>query len=216
MRGLLVKDFQLLFQRKQTIIIFLAVCLLMGFSTDGSFVVGYMSFLSAIFAISTISYDEADNGMLFLMTLPVERNTYVRSKYILGAVFCVPAWIFSVVVVIVISLIKGAPVDIGNTLANAVLMLPLCAFVLDLMVPLQLKYGIEKSRMVMFIVWGGITAVCLLVGKTFGKTEAARNLAASFDRIPAAAVLAALILLCVILTFVSIRSSERIMKNKTF
>ncbi len=58
MKGLLVKDCQLLFQRKQTLILFFAICCIVGFSADGSFIVGYMAFLSAVIAISTISYDE--------------------------------------------------------------------------------------------------------------------------------------------------------------
>ena len=41
--------------------------------------------VTAIFAITTISYDEFDNGLAFLMTLPVTRKQYVAEKYLLGA-----------------------------------------------------------------------------------------------------------------------------------
>ena len=216
MRGLLVKDFHLLFQRKQSIVIFIAICILMGFSSEGSFVVGYMSFLSAIFALSTISYDDADNGMLFLMTLPVERSTYARSKYVLGALFCVPAWILSVVLMLILSVVRGVPADLGNDIANAVIMLPLCVFVLDLMIPLQLKYGAEKSRIVLFVVWGGLFAIIFIISKAFGNSEAVSALVSVLDRIPLGAVIAALAVLCVVLTVISVKCSEKIMAKKTF
>ena len=34
---------------------------------------------------STISYDDTDHGMAYLMTLPVTRRQYVYSKYVFSA-----------------------------------------------------------------------------------------------------------------------------------
>ena len=84
MRGLLQKDLCLLVQRSRILLVMIGVGILMGFSADGSFVIGYLTMLCAILAISTISYDEFDNGNAFLFTLPISRKSYVVEKY----VFC--------------------------------------------------------------------------------------------------------------------------------
>lgn len=85
MKGLLIKDLYYVFQRKQTLLIFLIVSLILGFTNEGSFLVGYMTLLGTIISLSTISYDNADNGMPFLMTLPISRKEYALSKYVFGA-----------------------------------------------------------------------------------------------------------------------------------
>ncbi len=80
MRGLLEKDLRLTLCRKQTIMLFLFMTLVMGMSMDGSFLVGYLTMLMMMIAVGTLNYDEFDNGFAFLMTLPFDRKTYVREK----------------------------------------------------------------------------------------------------------------------------------------
>ena len=82
MRGLLEKDFRLTFIRKQTLLIFFIMAIVMGVSMDGSFLVGYLTMLASIVALGTISFDEFENGFPFIMTLPFDRKTYVREKYL--------------------------------------------------------------------------------------------------------------------------------------
>ena len=99
MRGLIEKDLRLTISRKQTLLIFFIMALVMGMTMDGTFIVGYLTMLGAILAVGTISYDEFDNGYAFLMTLPFERKTYVTEKYLfclcMEAVFwCAGAFIY--------------------------------------------------------------------------------------------------------------------------
>ena len=93
MRGLFEKDFRLLCQNRQTLILFLMMAGFLGLTQNGTFVLGYLSFMFSILLTSTISYDEMDQGFEFLMTLPVTPKTYVQEKY--G--FCTVGVIFSVV-----------------------------------------------------------------------------------------------------------------------
>ena len=79
MKGLFVKDIELMKQQKQffILVIVMGVILNLAGSGSSSFAAGYFTFVTAIFAITTISYDEFDNGLAFLMTLPVTRKQYV-------------------------------------------------------------------------------------------------------------------------------------------
>ena len=214
MKGLLIKDCQLLFQRKQTLILFLAVCCIVGFSADGSFIVGYMAFLSAIISISTISYDDADNGMMFLITLPVSRKTYALSKYMLGSIFCLGGWLLAIIMMLVINAVKGLPLDIIGNVVPSLSVLFMSLMILDLMIPLQLKFGAEKSRIIMFILFGGIAALAALGMRQ--APEAVSSLTAALDKVPGGLLAMGGLLAGCLLTAVSAAASIRIMKKKTF
>lgn len=216
MSGLIVKDFYLLFQRKQTLFMFLAVCLFMGFSTDGSFVVGYMTFLSTLLAMSTISYDEFDNGMMFLMTLPIERKTYARSKYVLGGIFCCGAWVLSIVMLLALNLIKGTAGNLLEDVQMALAFLPMIVLILDIMIPLQLKFGPEKSRIVMVVIFGGLAAVGTALVKMLKGTETAASMAAALDSVPGVCYVVGTVIFCVVLTAVSVMIAQRVMEKKAF
>ena len=84
MSGLIEKDLRLTLTRKQTLLIFLIMAFFMGASIDGAFIVSYLTMLGTIIAIGTITYDEYDNGYAFLMTLPFDRKTYVKDKYLIS------------------------------------------------------------------------------------------------------------------------------------
>ena len=77
MAGLLEKDVRLIMQRKQILLLFVVIAVVLGFSQDGTFILGYLSFCASIVMVSTISYDELDHGYEFLMTLPITAKIYV-------------------------------------------------------------------------------------------------------------------------------------------
>ena len=87
MKGLLIKDLRIVLKRKQQLFIFLAVCAMLAFSSDGSFVVAYAAGLTGIMGLSTYAYDEHDNGFPFLFSLPVDVGTYVREKLLFCFLF---------------------------------------------------------------------------------------------------------------------------------
>ncbi|MBR5794701.1 MAG: ABC-2 transporter permease [Erysipelotrichaceae bacterium] len=89
MKGLLVKDLRLLLSQSRFYIILLIVLFVSGTSTQATFVSGYIAVVFPMFAVSTISYDEYDNGNAFLFTLPFSRKEYVLAKYIFGLLLCV-------------------------------------------------------------------------------------------------------------------------------
>lgn len=44
MAGLLEKDVRLIMQRKQILLLFVVIAVVLGFSQDGTFILGYLSF----------------------------------------------------------------------------------------------------------------------------------------------------------------------------
>lgn len=154
MAGLFDKDLRILLQRKQAILLFLAIAVVLGFSTGGTFVVGYTAICFLMLSVGTISYDEFDNGYSFLMTLPITRRTYILEKYLLSGVCGIVAWIVSVVICICESFFQKAAFVTEDFLVDAAAIMPVVFLMMCMMIPVQIKYGAEKSRVVLVAVMG--------------------------------------------------------------
>ena len=217
MAGLLEKDVRLLMQRKQAIVMFLIIAVVLGFSSMGTFIVAYTSFCLIMVAVGTVSYDEFDNGFSFLMTLPITRRTYIAEKYILCAICGVASWIFSVVVCVLQNQSRQAGVVTTDLLMEAVVMFPLIFLVMDLMIPVQIKFGAEKSRLALIVVMGVVGVAILGFNKIVGKLDLpVDSIVEKISGITDEQALILFILLAVIATLVSICVSLKIMNNKEF
>lgn len=217
MKGLLEKDLRLMLSRKQSILIFIVASLFVAFTMDGSFVVSYLTMLFTVIAISTLSYDEYDNGFAFLMTLPFSRKTYVREKYIFTLLAEIAAWIISVIFYYVVNMIKGVRIDLLSEAPVLLMYLPLLFLMACMMLPIQFRFGAEKSRTAYFIVIGGLAVLLFIVFKLIGSGDGSVDIietALSFLLSPVGIITVTAVFL--ILVAVSYLLSVRIMEKKEF
>ena len=217
MAGLMEKDFRILLQRKQAFLVFLVIAVLLSVTQGGAGVVGYLPFISAMLAVSTISYDEFDNGYPFLFTLPITRKSYVAEKYIFCflTVFC--SWIFSVILYVVIDKLQGGETPVSEMLFVSILLLLIAVVLMDVMVAVQLKYGSERSRVVIIAIFG----ICFLAIYALAKLleKAGVETAAVFgymERISATGIVLLLLAAGIVATFISVLFSIAVMEKKTF
>ena len=216
MLGLIEKDLRLTLTRKQTLLIFFVMALIMGWTMDGSFLIAYLTMLATIVAVGTISYDEFDNGFAFLMTLPFDRKTYVREKYLFCLILAAAAWCIGAVLYGIGSTVRHQAVILTDELPMLLALIPVLYLSAAIMIPLQLKYGSEKSRIVLFILFG-IIAILIFGSKTlFDSSNTLAGLAASLDGISPAVVLPVLTAVCALAAFASYLCSVRIMEKKEF
>ena len=215
MRGLFEKDFRLLCQNRQTLVLFLMMAGFLGLTQNGTFVLGYLSFTFSILLTSTISYDEMDQGFEFLMTLPVTPKTYVKEKY--G--FCTVGVIFSVVlsgiIYLIVKGIHGEQILLGEELLTVLIFVPIVWCVIAIMVPIQLKFGAEKGRIAIFMVYGGGAFLLYFVLKWIGEENV--KLMTNFlnQWKPEALVLGGFLLSGLVLV-ISYGISRRIMEQKEY
>ena len=217
MKGLLEKDLRLMLSRKQSILIFIVASLFVAFTMDGSFVVSYLTMLFTVIAISTLSYDEYDNGFAFLMTLPFSRKTYVREKYIFTFLAEITAWVISVIFYYVVNMIKGVRIDLLSEAPVLLMYLPLLFLMACMMLPIQFRFGAEKSRTAYFIVIGGLAVLLFIVFKLIGSGDGSIDIietALSFLLSPVGIITVTAVFL--ILVAVSYLLSVRIMEKKEF
>ena len=210
MLGLMRKDLCLLLQRSRAIIIMVGVGVIIGFSTDGGFLIGYLTMISAILSIGTISYDEFDNGYPFLLTLPVTRKSYVTAKYLFCLLGVLAGWAAASVIFAGCCLVKGEGFRMAQ-LTEALAFLPVAGLMTAVMLPLQLKYGAERSRLALAVlcVLAGVVVALGYVGvKLFP------GLPDSLSGVSDAVFGAALVCLCIAALAVSFCCSLGIMNQK--
>ena len=171
MKGLLIKDIRLLLSMKQHLFIFLAVCALIAFTTDGSFIIGYTAGLLGIMGLSTLGFDEHDNGFPFLFSLPVDVKTYVNEKYL----FCILLDLFGAavgtVLFVLACLTKGKTDAISDGIVYLALYLPMTLLLILSILPGQMVFGREKSRIITMIVYGILFVLSAVLVKIVGPVD---------------------------------------------
>ena len=215
MAGLMEKEFRILMQRRQSLLIFVVIAVFLSVMQGGAFIVGYLPFISVTLAVSTISYDEFDNGYPFLLTLPITRKSYVVEKYLFGLLTILCAWIPAVVLCCIIDGAKGVGTPVSETIFMSVAMLLVPVILMNLMIPLQLKYGSERSRVVILAVMGilaiAIYAVVKLVQAIGMNTTAVW---ADIEQISNEMIVLVFVAAGILATLISMMISNRIMENK--
>lgn len=215
MTGLMVKDLRILLQRKQTLVVFLVIAVILSVTQGSYFLIGYLTFISVMLAISTISYDEFDNGYPFLLTLPITRKTYVIEKYVICLMAIVFSWVFAVILSFAVDGITGNPILVKDTLIVAGAMLPVPFFFMDVMLPVQLKFGAERGRLVFVAVLGICTIVAyggMKLLKYMGIDQ--QELTEKISNAPDIAVILVLLGGTLLLTWISFVISNHIMEKK--
>lgn len=220
MKGFLVKDARLIWHNKRLFLIMLVVSLFALWKTGSySFIIAYITMIGILLAVTTISYDEYDKSIVYLMTMPAGRAVYVAGKYIvmfggsligtaLGTLTCI---------IMYPELAMDIAVQAGVICA---VMVPLQL----VMMPLQLKFGGEKGRMVLMGLLASVMVIAAsledIMAFVFGSYEV--GLAVVDDSIkklrsmPAAAAWVFIAALCAALFALSFQISRKIVQKREF
>ena len=218
MKGLLIKDVKLM---KNQMLFFVAIIFMsIAFSAmwkNPFFAMGYATVLVSMFTISTISYDEFDNCYPFLMTLPVKRSDYVKSKYLFGIIISALAWLAGFLISLCLTVARntGFP-DFYEYLCATIIYLPLTLIIMDIIVPFQLKFGGDKARIAIFLFFG-IVAIAVYASVKFleKSTINVDNIIKFLNKNQLQSIIL-IIVLSFIATFISGLISSHIMNRKEF
>ena len=214
MKGLFVKDIELMKQQKQFFILVVVMGVILNLAGSGSFATGYFTFVTAIFAITTISYDEFDNGLAFLMTLPVTRKQYVAEKYLLGAGLTAAAWGIATITGVICKGVAELQGCLSEKIIDTLIYIPLALLMLAVSLPLVIHFGAEKGRYIAMVMWAIIFAVVYILIKTMGLSADAVD--AWLNGLNRGMVLAGVVLFTVIVYMGSFGIGVRLMEKKEF
>ena len=159
-KGLMIKDLRLIFsQMKLFLIIIVVWAIFMTVSLKGALSVGYIALMFSFITLSTFNYDEAEKGMSYLFTLPIGRKDYIKEKYLLGLMIIVVPALIATLLTCILCVMTNAEREFLDYLFSSILTIPAAIVLLVLEIPLYIKFGQEKRRIVTMISIG-IMAVC--------------------------------------------------------
>ncbi len=224
MKGLLIKDIELTFINKQMLVILFiigGILLLFGNEENRIMAIAYVSVMCGVMSITSLSYDEYDHSNAFLLTMPISRKIYTVEKYIFMYGALLVGWIVSVGAGLAVSLYAQNEIVWGEWWGSCLGVFFMLSIVLAIMFPILLKFGADRSRMVMM---GFFVVIILAV--SFGKKamellniDIAKIINISNKFIMEVNILVLLITAIVILGIaiaISMAASMRIMKKKQF
>ncbi len=162
MRGLLIKDIELTLTNKKTIPVFLLIVLMMLATGDESmisFAVSFLTMICGMMVLSTISYDEYENGTSYLLTLPVTRTMYVIEKYVFTIVAMLTGFVISIIASLACVVVKGYDFDWEMWVVGCVATFFVLLLVYAIMIPILLKFGGENGRIVMVAFAAAVFAI---------------------------------------------------------
>lgn len=218
MKGLLIKDFKLLKNQKQFFVV-IGLITLMFMATNDSpyFTITYATMMFSMFTMSTISYDEYDNGAAYLFSLPISRKGYVGEKYLFGVLTSFLAWLIVTALDFVFVMIRKLEIEPQELGVVSVVALVVAGMILAISIPLQLKFGAEKSRMAFFAVFALAFVVAFVFIKVMEKTSV--NFTAILEKLDQASfgsMTVILLLVWALMLGISALVSLRVMERKEF
>lgn len=171
MKGLLIKDFKLIFSNARMLVVIVCIAFFMLFGSDtmdGSFVVSYLTIISFMFVLTSISYDDFDHGLSFLLTLPVSRKTYVREKYCFGLLCGFGGWFLALLLCLISGFVKNSFVPLSDFMLTSIMVYVILTFMLTITIPIQLKFGGDNGKILIMILIGVLFAMGLIVSRIAG------------------------------------------------
>lgn len=215
MAGLIEKDIRLLWCNKLSAIFFVVFAGMFGALVKGAFILGYLPFAMCLLMMNTIAYDEMDKGYQFLLTFPIDRKMYVREKYVLTLGIGVFSWGVAMVIYFVTKMIQGERLDMSMELPVTLIFLPVIVLFILYMLPLQMKFGVEKTRIVVAGTCG-VSGACILGVTKFIGLDTINDWMESLNQMSGWVLLGIVVAVVVLLIAVSYRISIGIMKRKEF
>lgn len=158
MMSLLYKDLMNLKQQARIYLLIIGIWIVVaGMENNPSFLGGVLAVFSILIAITAYAYDEKNGWDKYALTMPLGRRELVLSKYALALLTLV----CSMVLFVGLNVALRTPGK--EFLSLSCIFLALGLLVMDVVLPLIFRFGVEKGRVVLMLAFL-IPSVIGLVG----------------------------------------------------
>ncbi|HBG2166358.1 TPA: ABC-2 transporter permease [Clostridioides difficile] len=166
MKGLILKDLLNLKGNVKFILLFIIMFGFMSSLGDGNVnnFIGVIIVLCTTMIVSTFSYDDLNKWDSYVLTMPINRNDIVLSKYLTMLIFSFIGVLVSLIVSVTIGYFKNTLILNETLLINA-LILSISVCFGSLILPLIYKFGAERARLLMILCFL-VPTLALLVFKS--------------------------------------------------
>jgi len=221
--AMIYKDFSII---KRTAATYLLMMLFyFGMTIGGVFQgTGMMNMFASVLAIavplSGFAFDEQARWEKYAITLPLGRKGVVQAKYMMALLLTVCAGLLIVLMnLIIFAFFPSRIASLPAALLTVVGMMAGCTLVQSLLIPPCMKYGVQKARVILIIVFATTAAVMVPLSMSVFFPMWARSIISGLSQAmlgQIAAVVLAAFVAAVLLMFVSYRLSLRIYEKKEF
>lgn len=162
MKGLLKKDFYLIWRNCRSILLVAALFIAMSaFGSTSMFIIMYPMVFAGTLPVSLLGYDESSRWSSYCDALPCTRAQVVSAKYTVSLLCIAVVFVLSALTQILRLSIAGGTLDSIGFLLLDLLLVGLIAPAICL--PAVFKFGAEKGRIVFYFVFGGVCVFSLMV-----------------------------------------------------
>lgn len=151
MKGLLIKDYYMALKYAKgyfLISIIFGIISIMG--SDNMFFALYPAMLGGLFSVSIMAYDEKSGWNSYAAILPCTRRMIVTEKYIFAVLFIIPIAVINSAAIIAGEVMRGGSIAEAGMIILT--MLSVAIIFPSIMLPSSLKFGVEKGRIIFYIV----------------------------------------------------------------
>ena len=166
-KGLIYKDFLHLKDSFAVLaVIFLVMSFIVGFGGGGVALYVMLMVLAVKMVESTLIYDDTNQWDSFVLTTPISRKAIVRSKYLLQILIIAAASLLASAAFLLMTQMISAITGDSWILAMLILGFGYAIIYSSAIIPLYLKFGTEKARIISY-------AVLILVAAVYAVTAGA-------------------------------------------
>ena len=221
MKGLIKKDLYNLASYKSSLIIMVLFC---GIAIIGTKAINFAPIIICtivgMIALSTFSYDEISKSNKYLLTLPTNKKEIVKEKFILaiGATILggILGLLLTIIVINVTNYVKPENminIDYESLITTTIGGMWGISLIHAIQIPSIYKWGAEKGRIQMFILFFAIIAIVVGIGFLIAKANFNIDIEMLKDFINKFGLIF-LVVLMIVMYYVSYRISYKIYKNK--
>ena len=161
MRVLLAKDIRLFRSMKNVVLIYvamIAVSIIFGQKEMGVRLINLCIVMFTYLSMSTMSYDDYDRGMEFILTLPTTKKIYAIEKYVLALSTLV------VMSIVGTGLLVALGIEFNTAILDIAPMAAIAIVLVSINLPLTLKFGSEKTKILTLILFIGFGSLVGTLG----------------------------------------------------
>lgn len=163
MLGLIKKDLLMIKGNLKMISIIFIVFILIALNGNGNFAF-IPAFIGVMLIMSTFSYDEYNKWDAYATTLPSGRRNIVKSKFIATFILILISFLVTLLLCLIIQYINN-DINFKEIYESMLGCLIAIILLIAIMYPLIFKFGIEKSRIGIFIGIFGVTSLVSILTK---------------------------------------------------
>lgn len=159
MVGLLLKDiFNLKKYMKQMGIVVLALTFFAFNMKSTPYLIGMMVLMTSMMVATSMAYDEAAKWDKYALTMPLVKKDIVLEKYVLLVLLTLAGGLIAGVIGCVMTLFFHIG-KISETLMTCGIIIMIAILIFSFVLPVLFKFGVEKARMIMFVIFGAPTVL---------------------------------------------------------